>query len=99
VSTAEPNEQPTLSASARWGGIGVVWAASVVFAVLIGVLSAPAHRSDWFGLALAACVVGAFVVQLGIADKRGFVARLTLSTVGALVVLAVTSGVLWLTSL
>jgi hypothetical protein len=72
----------------------VVWLGSIVAAVVIGVVAAPDKSTAWLGIALGACTVLSLVIQLAIAEKRGFVARFSASVVGALVVLALTTGVL-----
>lgn len=70
-----------------------VWLASVVAAVLVGVL-ATRDASSWLGIALALSVILAFAIQLAIKKKEGFVLRVMASVTGAVIVLGVTTAVL-----
>ena len=71
----------------------MVWAAAVVAAVLIGIFALERTYTAWFGIALAACTVGALCIQLATREKQGFIDRLAASVAGAFVVLAIASGV------
>ena len=70
-----------------------VWLAAVAAAVVIGVTSAPGTYVTWLAVALAAAVIVTFFIQLAIQRKEGFVVRAMASITGAVVVLALASGV------
>lgn len=70
-----------------------VWLAAVAAAVVIGVTSAPETHVTWLGVALAAVVIVTFFIQLAIRRKEGFVMRAMASITGAVIVLALASGV------
>jgi len=89
--TGEP-----LPRAAAKGTVSAVWAFALVAAVLIAIFSARANDGAWLGLALGASVVLALVIQLATQEKRGFVSRLASSVSGALVILAVATGVIYL---
>jgi hypothetical protein len=89
--TADP-----LPRGAAKGTVSAVWAFALVAAVLIGVFSHPDHDGAWLSLALAASVVLALCIQLATREKRGFVSRLASSVSGALIILAVATGVIYL---
>jgi hypothetical protein len=71
-----------------------IWALALIGAVLIGVVAAPDGYFEWIPIVFAVTVIGAFVVQLGIRRKEGFVTRVMASTGGALVILAAATGIL-----
>ncbi|MFM9877678.1 MAG: hypothetical protein ACKVOG_07500 [Rhodoglobus sp.] len=70
-----------------------VWLAAVAAAVVIGVTSTPETHVTWLAVALAAAVIVTFFIQLAIQRKEGFVVRAMASITGAVVVLALASGV------
>ena len=74
-----------------------IWVLVLCAAVVIGLVSTGYEYFTWLPIALGATIVLTFVVQLSLRKKEGFVARLVLSTVGALVILAVATVVLTLT--
>jgi hypothetical protein len=78
----------------RWQAVSpfVVWAAAVVVAVVIG-LTARDQYLTLLPIAFAGAVIVTFLIQLGIQRKEGFVQRVMLSVAGAVVVLAVATGV------
>ena len=71
-----------------------IWALVLVGAVIIGLVSVGYEYFTWLPIALGATIVLTFVVQLSLRKKEGFVGRLVLSTVGALVILAAATLVL-----
>lgn len=79
----------------RWQTVSpfVVWAGAAVAALVIG-LTVREQYLTWLPIALAAAVIVSFAIQLGIQRKEGFVARVTLSVCGAIVVLALATGIL-----
>ena len=70
-----------------------VWLAAAAAAVIIGLTTAPDAHVTWLGVALAAAVIVTFFIQLAIQRKEGFVVRAMASVTGAIVVLAIASGV------
>lgn len=87
----EPN---ALNPAMRWGSIVAVWVLALVAAIAIGLFSTSETFAAWLGIALAGCMIAALCVQLATQEKRGFIDRLAASVSGALVVLAITSGLL-----
>ncbi len=88
------SEPENLTPSLRWTSILPVWAAALVFAVVIGVVSEPHAYASWLALSLAGCVIGALAAQLATQEKEGFVDRLAASVVGAFVILGLAGAVL-----
>ena len=89
--TGEP-----LPRAAAKGTVSAVWAFALVAAVLIAIFSNAGYDGAWLSLALGASVVLALVIQLATQEKRGFVSRLASSVSGALVILAIATGVIYL---
>ena len=77
-----------------WKRLSVVmiWLVAVVCAVLTGVLVGPADRLVWISLSLAGCTILTLAAQLSTGQKEGYVHRVTLSLVGAVLVLGAATG-------
>jgi multisubunit Na+/H+ antiporter MnhB subunit len=71
-----------------------VWLGAIVGAVLVGVL-APDAAFTWLPVVMAGAVLLTFVIQLALQRKEGLVSRVAASIGGAVVVLAVATGILW----
>jgi hypothetical protein len=71
----------------------MIWLVAVVSMVLTGVLVAPENRLVWTSLALAGCTILTLAAQLSTGQKEGYVARVTQSLVGTVIVLAVATGI------
>lgn len=80
----------------KYASIIPVWVIVLGAAIVIGLVSTGYEYFTWLPVALGATIVLTFVVQLSLRKKEGFVGRLVLSTVGALVILAVATLVLTL---
>ncbi len=69
----------------------------VALATLIVALATPGFAFfTWLPIVLAASIILTFCIQLSLQRKEGFNGRLTLSTTGALVIVAVGALILWL---
>ncbi len=76
------------------GTVLPVWAATVIAAVIVGVMSPQDQYFVWIPVALAAAVFVTFAVQLSTLTKDGFVDRVMASVGGAVLILAIATGVL-----
>jgi hypothetical protein len=83
--------------TSRLSSIVPVWVVAVVGAVLVGVLATPAGSYRGFAIVLTAVVLLTFVIQLALPSKEGLVLRMAASIGGAVVLLAVATGILALT--
>ncbi|MDJ0324257.1 hypothetical protein QMG61_10825 [Cryobacterium sp. PH31-AA6] len=83
----------------QWKSVVVVWLFALACAVLTGLLSLPGQGLVWLGLSFAGCVIGTLCVQLATGRKEGYVNRVTVSLVGAVVVLAGATGIFSLAGL
>ncbi len=70
-----------------------MWIGALIAAVLIGLLARDQYLV-WLPIAMAGGVIVSFAVQLGIQRKEGYVTRVMLSIGGAVVILALATGVL-----
>lgn len=68
-----------------------MWVAGLISAVLIGVFSSADERSQWLCIALGGCLILTFGVQVAYARPKGFILRVGLSLIGALLVMGVVS--------
>jgi hypothetical protein len=71
----------------------MIWLVAAVCMVLTGLLVAPENRLVWTSLSLAGCTILTLGAQLSTGQKEGYVSRVTQSLVGAVVVLAVATGI------
>lgn len=76
----------------------MVWLFAVVGAVLIGLLAGHETYIDWMVMAMGASVIVTLCIQLGIRRPEGFLARVTASMIGSVVVFAATTGILLIVS-
>lgn len=83
-----------LTAGKRWTSIVAIWVAAALCALAIALFVEPGNDAAWLSLSLGGCVIGSLCAQLATQEKRGFVSRLVISIMGAIVVLALAAGVL-----
>lgn len=76
------------------GTVLPVWAAAVVAALIIGVVSPADQYFTWIYVSLAVAVIVTFAVQLSTLTKVGFVDRVMASVGGAALILGIATGVL-----
>lgn len=67
----------------------IAWAVAAIFGVLITVLVPEASRFPWLVLAIGIATLVTFALQLGTAQKVGFITRTAFSVAGSVVVIAV----------
>ncbi len=71
-----------------------IWGLVLVAALLVALVSPGATYYTWLPVVLGTAIVVTFVVQLSLRRKEGFVGRLTLSIVGAFVIVALATALL-----
>lgn len=76
------------------GTVLPIWAAAVMAAVIIAVMSPRDEYFTWLSVALGATVVVTFAVQLSTLTKIGFVDRVMASIGGGVLILGLATGVL-----
>ena len=85
--------RPAGQRASQLRSIVAVWLLAAVGAVLTAVLSEPGERLTWIGLTLAGCTLATLSLQIAAGEKVGYVRRVTASITGAVVLLAVATGV------
>ncbi|KTR94558.1 hypothetical protein NS220_08665 [Microbacterium testaceum] len=84
---------PDLVPRRTYGGVIAVWVLAAIAGVAIGILVPANVRAQWVTVALGACVVAAFAIQLWYGRSQAFIQRMAASVLGALVVLGlITAG-------
>jgi len=83
--------------TSRLGSIVPVWVVAIAGAVLVGTVARPTGIYPWLSIVLAVSVLLTFVIQLALPSKEGLVLRMAASIGGAVILLAVATGVLVLT--
>ncbi len=75
------------------GGIVVVWVFALAVSVAIGLFAAPAMRAAWLAVGFGGCLLVAFVTQLWLGRVQGFIDRVAIGALGALLVMGLVSAV------
>lgn len=76
----------------HWWSVVTVWVATLAAGVALALRGPVGAAAELGALVLAVAVVVAFVLQLVVADRVGFVARLTASVCGSLVIVVMTTA-------
>ncbi|GAA2823072.1 hypothetical protein GCM10010471_00450 [Leucobacter komagatae] len=66
----------------------IAWAVAAVFGILVTVF-VDGNRFQWLALAVGVSTLVTFALQLGTAQREGFISRLAFSIAGSVVVIAV----------
>jgi hypothetical protein len=83
--------------TSRLSSIVPVWVVAVAGAIVVGLVATPAGIYRWLAVVLAVVVLLTFLIQLALPSKEGLVLRMAASIGGAVVLLAVATGVLVVT--
>lgn len=75
-----------------------MWLAAVITAVLIGLLAGQETYIDWMVMAMGASIIVTLCIQLGVRRPEGFLARVTASMIGSVLVFAATTAILLIVS-
>lgn len=88
---ATPNEPGTPVAPVdKWhfGRMFFAWGFAAVCGLLVSVFAPSELRFEWLALAVGASVLVTFALQLGTAQREGFITRTAFSVAGATVIIA-----------
>jgi hypothetical protein len=83
--------------TSRIASIVPVWVVAIAGAVLVGTVARHTGIYPWLSIVLAVSVLLTFVIQLALPSKEGLVLRMAASIGGAVILLAIATGVLLLT--
>ena len=75
---------PEAPAAMSWhiGHLVIAWVFALVAAVAVVLWAPESHRFEWLAVAIGATMLVSFVLQLGTAQREGFISRLSYSVVG-----------------
>ncbi len=84
------SEQPVASKH-PWhiGRMVTAWAVAAIFGVLVTVLVSGEARFQWLVLTVGLSALVTFALQLGTAQREGFITRTSFSIAGSVVIIAI----------
>lgn len=71
------------------GRLLVAWAVATVFGLLVALLTGGEARFQWLALAVGLSALVTFALQLGTAQREGFITRTSFSVAGCVVIIAI----------
>lgn len=86
VSATETETTPPVSW--HFPRLVIAWAVAAVFGILVTLL-VDGPKFEWLALAVGVSTLVTFALQLGTAQREGFISRLAFSIAGSVVVIAV----------
>lgn len=88
--TIEP-DSPEMPNAQAWHipRLILAWVSALVMGVLVTVLVLPEQRFSWLVLAVGVSTLITFALQLGTAERVGFITRVAFSVAGSVVIIAV----------
>ena len=91
--------EPALVPRNALGGVAIVWGAALVAAVAIGLFVPEEWRVQWLLVGFGGAVLLSFGLQLWYGQTKGFIFRVAMSAIGALVLLGIVSAAFGLAAL
>ncbi|MCW4458536.1 hypothetical protein [Microbacterium sp. MPKO10] len=92
-------EQTAFARSPALVGQVAVWSLTLVLSVLAALLAPEGLRFAWISLACAIGVLAAFVRELSVHEKDGFIVRVAILCAGNAIIVSVVAGVAGLSEL
>lgn len=91
VTDATPTAPEAQSETPSWHVPRLIaaWVITAIFGVLVAVLVPGDARFEWLALAVGASTLVTFALQLGTAQREGFISRTSFSVAGAVLIIAV----------
>ncbi|GAB2566933.1 hypothetical protein [Leucobacter ruminantium] len=91
MSETTPDEAPEMPDAHSWHvpRLIIAWAVAAVIGVLVTVLVPDEGRFSWLAFAIGASTLVTFALQLGTAQREGFITRTAFSVAGSVVVICV----------
>src|SRR3546814_11486570 len=83
---------PELAPRRTVWGVLAVWIVAALTGIAIGIFVPAEWRAAWLTVALGACLVLSFAIQLAYGRSQAFLVRVAARVLGALVVMAVVSA-------
>lgn len=74
----------------------IAWAVAAVIGVLVVVMVPTENRYSWLAFAIGLSTLVTFALQLGTAQREGFITRTAFSVAGSVVIIAVLDLINWL---
>lgn len=71
------------------GRLVCAWAIAAVFGVLVVVMTSGQPRFQWLVFAVGLSILVTFALQLGTAQREGFITRTAFSVAGSVVIIAI----------
>lgn len=90
-------ETPPISDAQYWHVPRLVaaWAVAAVIGVLVVVFVPSEGRYSWLALAIGLATLVTFALQLGTAQREGFITRTSFSVAGSVVIIAIIDLLNW----
>ncbi len=91
----QPTPSPSTPEGQSWHVPRLIaaWLVAAVFGVLVIVLVHGPTRAQWLALAIGASALVTFFLQLGTAQREGFITRTSFSVAGSVLIIAVIDAV------
>ncbi|WP_194421797.1 hypothetical protein [Microbacterium abyssi] len=84
--------EPALAPRNALVGVGIVWAAALVASIAIGLFVPEDWRLPWLLVGVGTAVLVSFALQLWYGQTKGFIFRVAVSAIGALLLFGVVSA-------
>lgn len=96
--TPDPGQQPEMTDAQYWHfpRLLIAWLITLALGVLVLVLVPAADRYSWLAFAIGLSALVTFALQLGTAQREGFITRTSFSIAGSVVIIAVLDLINWL---
>lgn len=88
--------QPVIAHSWHLPRLILAWLITAMFAVMVILFAPLVQRFEWLAVAIATSAVVAFILQLGTAQRVGFITRLSFSVVGSAIIVGLAEGIAFL---
>lgn len=82
---------PVLAPRRATGGVVTVWVVAALVGLVVGIFVPSDWRAAWLVVGMGGCLVIAFVIQLAYGRSQGYIQRVAISILGALLVMGVIS--------
>ncbi|MFT4232014.1 MAG: hypothetical protein QM606_04450 [Leucobacter sp.] len=91
----DPDDAPEMPTVHSWHipRLVAAWAVAAVIGLLVTLLVRGEDRFSWLAFAIGASALVTFALQLGTAQREGFITRVSFSVAGSVVVIAVIDAI------